>query len=176
MPSSFVHLHLHTEYSLVDGTVRIKKLVENARALGMPAVAVTDQQNFFGLVKFYRAAESAGIKPIIGADVMLNSLDEPTQVSRLVLLCQNKSGYLNLCQLLTRGYQEGQHHGVPHVRRSWVIEHSEGLIALSGGCEGDILTGGGIKAAAIGYGRGDRDHRGCIGRRHDHGDGYSYIV
>jgi DNA polymerase-3 subunit alpha len=138
MPSSFVHLHLHTEYSLVDGTVRIKKLVENARALGMPAVAVTDQQNLFGLVKFYRAAEAAGIKPVIGADVMLNSAEEPTQVARLVLLCQNQQGYLNLCQLLTRGYQEGQHHGVPHVRREWVIENSEGLIALSAGCEGDI--------------------------------------
>ncbi len=104
----------------------------------MPAVAVTDQQNLFGLVKFYRAAEAVGIKPIIGTDVMLNSPDDPTQVSRLVLLCQNQSGYLNLCQLLTRGYQEGQHHGVPHVRRNWVIENGQGLIALSGGCEGDI--------------------------------------
>ena len=119
MPASFVHLHLHTEYSLVDGTVRIKPLVETARRLGMPAVAVTDQQNLFALVKFYRAAEYAGIKPIIGAEVLMNSLEEPGQASRLVLLCQNRIGYLNLCQLITRGYQEGQYHGLAHVRREW---------------------------------------------------------
>jgi DNA polymerase-3 subunit alpha len=105
MPLPFIHLHLHTEYSLVDGTVRIQPLVDKVRELGMPAVAVTDQQNLFALVKFYRAAEAAGIKPIIGADVMLNSPEDPGQVSRLVLLCQNHAGYLNLCQLLTRAYQ-----------------------------------------------------------------------
>jgi DNA polymerase-3 subunit alpha len=138
MPASFVHLHLHTEYSLVDGTVRIKQLLAQARELGMPAVAVTDQQNLFALVKFYRAAEQAGIKPIVGAEVMINSLEDPDQVSRLVLLCQDRSGYLNLCQLLTRGYQEGQYHGVPHVRREWVSQCAGGLIALSGGAEGDI--------------------------------------
>ncbi|HLF29488.1 MAG TPA: PHP domain-containing protein, partial [Xanthomonadales bacterium] len=84
MPAPFVHLHLHTEYSLVDGTVRIKQLLAKARELGMPAVAVTDQQNLFALVKFYRAAEQAGIKPIIGAEVMINTLEDPGQVSRLV--------------------------------------------------------------------------------------------
>jgi DNA polymerase-3 subunit alpha len=118
--------------------VRIAQLVEKVRELGMPAVAVTDQQNLFALVKFYRAAEQAGIKPIIGAEVLLNTAAEPGQVSRLVLLCQNHAGYLNLCQLLTRGYQEGQHQGAPHVRREWVREHAHGLIALSGGSEGDI--------------------------------------
>ena len=92
MPAPFIHLHLHTEYSLVDGTVRIKPLVDKCRELGMPAVAVTDQQNLFALVKFYRAAERAGIKPIIGAEVMINSLEEPGQISRLVLLCQDHSG------------------------------------------------------------------------------------
>ena len=93
MPSPFVHLHLHTEYSLVDGTVRIKQLVEKARELGMPAVAVTDQHNFFGLVKFYRAAEAAGIKPIIGAEVLLRSPQDPDHISRLILLCQDRTGY-----------------------------------------------------------------------------------
>jgi DNA polymerase-3 subunit alpha len=138
MPTPFVHLHLHTEYSLVDGTVRIKPLVEKVAALGMPAIAVTDQHNLFALVKFYQAAEAAGIKPIIGADVLLRSPDDSEQVSRLVLLCQDRSGYLNLCQLLSRAYLEGQHHGMPFLRRDWVNAHADGLIALSGGREGDI--------------------------------------
>ncbi len=138
MPQPFVHLHLHSEYSLVDGTVRIKQLVQQAKDLGMPAVAITDQQNLFGLVKFYRAAEQAGIKPIIGADVMIKSAEDSDQAARLVLLCQDRSGYLNLCTLLSRGYLEGQIQGVPHVRREWVSECSDGLIALSGGDEGDI--------------------------------------
>jgi DNA polymerase-3 subunit alpha len=138
MPAPFVHLHLHTEYSLVDGTVRIKPLIEKIRELGMPAVAVTDQNNLFALVKFYRAAEAAGIKPIIGSDVLLRSPEDPDHVSRLVLLCQNREGYLNLCELLSRGYLEGQHHGIPYVRRDWVHECAGGLIALSAGREGDI--------------------------------------
>ena len=138
MPLPFIHLHLHTEYSLVDGTVRIKQLVEKVAELGMPAVAVTDLQNLFAMVKFYRAAEQAGIKPVIGADVMLNSAEDPGHASRLVLLCQDHRGFLNLCQLLTRAYQEGQHHGVPHVRREWVSQCAGGLIALSAGAAGDI--------------------------------------
>jgi DNA polymerase-3 subunit alpha len=123
---------------MVDGTVRIKSLIDKASELGMPAVAVTDQHNFFALVKFYRAAETAGIKPIIGADVLLRSPEDPEHVSRLVLLCQDRKGYLNLCDLLSRAYLEGQHHGVPYVRLDWVTECAEGLIALSAGREGDI--------------------------------------
>ncbi len=138
MPTSFVHLRLHTEYSLVDGTVRIKNLMQKTIELGMPAVAMTDQHNLFALVKFYRAAEAAGIKPIIGTDVLLRNPDDPEQVSRLSLLCQNRDGYLNLCQLLSRAYQEGQHHGVPYVRKDWVADHCAGLIALSAAREGDI--------------------------------------
>jgi len=138
MPTPFIHLHLHTEYSLVDGTVRIKQLVEKAHELGMPAVAVTDQHNLFALVKFYQAAEAAGIKPIVGADVLLRSPEDPDHVSRLVLLCQDRKGYLNLCELLSRGYLEGQHHGIPYLRREWVAAHADGLIALSAAREGDI--------------------------------------
>jgi len=138
MTTPFVHLHLHTEFSMVDGTVRIKQLVERARELGMPAIAVTDQHNLFALVKFYRAAEAAGIKPIIGADVLLRSPEDPDHISRLVLLCQNRTGYLNLCNLLSRAYLEGQHHGNPYVRHDWVANCAEGLIALSGGRDGDI--------------------------------------
>ena len=138
MTTPFVHLHLHTEYSLVDGTLRIKSLVQKAAALGMPAIAVTDQANLFALVKFYRAAEAAGIKPIVGSDVLLRTPEDPDHVSRMVLLCQDRQGYLNLCDLLSRGYLEGQHHGVPFVRPDWVEECSAGLIALSGAREGDI--------------------------------------
>jgi DNA polymerase-3 subunit alpha len=138
MATPFVHLHLHTEYSLVDGTVRIKSLIEKATELGMPAVAVTDQHNLFAMVKFYRAAEAAGIKPIIGADVLLRSPEDPDHVARLVLLCQDRQGYLNLCNLLSRAYLEGQHHGAPFVRRDWIVDHADGLIALSAALEGDI--------------------------------------
>jgi DNA polymerase-3 subunit alpha len=138
MPSPFVHLRVHTEYSLVDGTVRIKPLMNRARELGMPAVTMTDQHNLFALVKFYRAAEAAGIKPIIGADVLIRNPQDPEHVSRLALLCQDRQGYLNLCQLISRAYLEGQHHGVPYVRDSWVAECAGGLIALSAAREGDI--------------------------------------
>jgi DNA polymerase-3 subunit alpha len=138
MPEPFVHLHLHSEFSLVDSTLRLKQLVERTRELGMPAVAVTDQFNMFALVKFYRAAVAAGIKPIAGADVLISNPAEPDHSSRLVLLCQNREGYLNLCQLLSKGYQEGQYHGVPYLRRDWISLHSAGLIALSGGREGDV--------------------------------------
>ncbi len=138
MPQPFVHLHLHTEFSLVDGSLRLKQLVERTREMGMPAVAITDQFNMFGLVKFYQAAVAAGIKPIAGADVLVGNPEDPDHVSRLVLLCQNNDGYLNLCRLLSKGYQEGQHHGIPYLRREWVAHHATGLIALSSGREGDV--------------------------------------
>ena len=104
----------------------------------MPAVAVTDQFNMYALVKFYQLAVAAGIKPIAGADVLVSNPDDPDHASRLVLLCQDREGYLNLCKLLSKGYQEGQYHGVPYLRRDWISQHSAGLIALSGGREGDI--------------------------------------
>ncbi len=138
MPEPFVHLHLHSEFSLVDSTLRLKEMVKRTREMGMPAIAVTDQFNMFALVKFYLAAVKAGIKPIIGADVLITDLADPDHVSKLVLLCQDREGYLNLCQLLSKGYQEGQHQGVPYLRRDWISEHSAGLIALSAGREGDV--------------------------------------
>ncbi|MBT8061387.1 MAG: DNA polymerase III subunit alpha [Xanthomonadales bacterium] len=138
MNSTFVHLHLHSEFSLVDSTLRLKKLVAAARDRGMPAIAVTDQNNLFALVKFYRAAINAGIKPIAGADVLLQNPDDPDHPTRAVLLCQDRTGYLNLCQLISRAYQQGQHHGIAYLRRDWIGPHSEGLIALSGGREGDV--------------------------------------
>ncbi|MCK4585760.1 MAG: DNA polymerase III subunit alpha, partial [Gammaproteobacteria bacterium] len=134
----FIHLRLHTEYSLVDGTVRVKPLVAALIEQGMPACAVTDQSNLFAMVKFYRAAISSGIKPIIGVDVWLANEDEPAQPSRLSLLCQTNEGYLNLSELVSKSYLEGQHRGIPIVRLEWLEQHSAGLIALSGGREGDV--------------------------------------
>jgi DNA polymerase-3 subunit alpha len=138
MPQAFVHLHLHTEFSLIDSTLRLNELVARSAELGMPAVAVTDQSNMFALVKFYRAAVAAGIKPIVGADVLVSSPQEPDHPSGLVLLCQNKAGYLNLCRLLSKAYQEGQYHGIPYLRRDWISQYSDGLIALSCGRQGDV--------------------------------------
>ena len=102
MPARFAHLHLHSEYSLVDSTVRIKELVSACAARGLPAVAITDQNNLFSLVKFYRAAEGAGIKPIAGADVLV--ADGTAAASRLTLLCRDREGYLRLSQLLTQAW------------------------------------------------------------------------
>ncbi len=135
MPN-FVHLHLHTEYALVDSLIRIKPLVKAVRKAGMPACAVTDYSNLFALVKFYRAAQSEGVKPIIGVDVRLHQGAEPA--SRLVLLCQNEIGYRNLTRLVSRSYTEGQENNVPYLHRQWLNGATEGIIALSGGCEGEI--------------------------------------
>ncbi len=135
----FVHLHLHTEYSLVDSTVRIAPLMKQCIADAMPAVALTDQNNLFGMVKFYRKAVAAGIKPIIGVDLRLANEDDATRPLHLTLLCQDKTGYRNLSELLTRAFLEGQVRGVPLARRDWLTAKScEGLIALSGGLHGDV--------------------------------------
>jgi len=150
MSTGFVHLRVHTEFSLSDGIVRIKPLVESVAQMGMPAVAVTDQGNLFGMVKFYQAAMDAGIKPIVGADVWVEDEAAPEGRSRLVLLCRDNNGYRALMRLLSRGYVEGQRDGVPTLAREWVEADCAGLIALSGGREGDVgralLTGGATAA------------------------------
>ncbi|MEE8107951.1 MAG: DNA polymerase III subunit alpha [Gammaproteobacteria bacterium] len=139
MSASFVHLHLHTEYSLSDSVVRVKPLMAAIADMGMPAVALTDQCNLFAMVKFYRAALARGIKPIIGVDVLLRDIDEPARPSRLTLLCQNQAGYQNLSRLVSRSYLEGQYRGVPMLDPQWLSsENCAGLIALSGGVDGDI--------------------------------------
>jgi DNA polymerase-3 subunit alpha len=112
----FVHLHVHTEYSLVDSTVRIAELMDRCAADDMPAVALTDQNNLFGMVKFYKKAVAAGIKPIIGADLRIATDDDSGRPYRLMLLCQNNIGYRNLSQLLTKAYLEGQIRGEPLAR------------------------------------------------------------
>ena len=134
----FIHLRVHSEFSLVDGIVKIKPLISQLRKLAMPAVALTEQNNLFSLVKFYRAAQRAGIKPIIGADIYLYNEDDSAAPYRMTLLAQNHSGYLNLSALVSRAYQEGQYQGVPMIKGEWLKALSDGLIVLSGAMDGDI--------------------------------------
>ena len=139
MSAGFVHLHVHTEYSLVDSTVRIPALVERCAKEQMPAVALTDQNNLFGLVKFYRQAIAAGVKPVIGLDLRIENDDDPDHPFTLLLLVQNNDGYRNLSELVTQSYIEGQVRGEPRARREWLTkDRCQGLLALSGGREGDI--------------------------------------
>ncbi|MFO1504750.1 MAG: PHP domain-containing protein, partial [Steroidobacteraceae bacterium] len=136
---NFVHLKLHTEYSLLDSVVRVPELMQAVAAAGMPAVALTDECNLFAMVKFYRAALAAGIKPIIGVDLWIRETGERESPSRLTLLCQNDAGYLNLSRLVSRAYLEGERQATPLIERAWLTaEAVSGLIALSGGWEGDV--------------------------------------
>lgn len=139
MPS-FIHLHLHTEYSLSDGLIRIDKLVSKADELSMPAIAVTDLSNLFATIKFYQAATKKGIKPIVGAECRVKNDQLPGQAFQLILLCQNQTGYRNLIQLISRAYLENQLEGKPVLQKSWFANCSDGLIALSGAREGDITS------------------------------------
>ena len=136
MAEQFVHLHLHSDYSLIDGLIRIKPLVSAVSEAGMPAVALTDQHNFFAAVKFYSAAINAGIKPILGADLRLRDEADTKGNSRFVVLCQNMIGYHNLCRLLSRAYIEGQHLGVPMLDFSWLEGQTDGLICIASSREG----------------------------------------
>lgn len=152
MTAQFVHLRVHSEFSLVDGLVRLKPLVKAVEQAQMPAVAVTDQGNFCALVKFYRAALAAGVKPICGADIWLAAEgDEP--VSRMTLLAMNSQGYRNLTELISLSYAQGQQQGLAIVQRQWLVEAASGLIVLCGGKEGEIgralLSGDTDKAARL---------------------------
>jgi DNA polymerase III subunit alpha len=139
MPS-FIHLHLHTEYSLSDGLIQIDKLVSKADELSMPAIAVTDLSNLFATIKFYQAAIKKGIKPIVGAECWVRNDRFPDHAFQLILLCQNQLGYRNLIQLISRSYLENQQEGKPVLQKSWFANYSGGLIALSGGREGEIAS------------------------------------
>jgi DNA polymerase-3 subunit alpha len=155
--AQFVHLRLHTEYSLLDGIVRVPELMTAVAGAGMPAVALTDQSNLFAMVKFYKEAQSAGIKPLIGVDVWVHEGGERTPPSRLVFLCQNLVGYRHLTQLVTRSFLEGQQRGVPMLERDWLEPAvMRGLIVLSGGQAGDI-------GQALARGRADEATR-CLAR------------
>ena len=131
MSARFVHLHLHSEYSLADSTIRIPELVQRCVALGQPAVAITDRNNLFGLVKFYKAAEAAGIKPIAGADLAFS--EGKDAASRLTLLCRNRAGYLSLSRLLSRAWMEGHRHDGVAAHADWLRDEDlGGLFAIAG--------------------------------------------
>ncbi len=135
----FVHLRLHSEYSITDGIARIDDTVAAAQADGMPALALTDLSNVFGMVKFYRAARSTGIKPIIGCDVWIENETDRDKPHRLLLLCQSRDGYRNLCELVTQAYRVNQYRGRPELKREWLAAPAgDGLIALSGAHLGDV--------------------------------------
>jgi DNA polymerase-3 subunit alpha len=139
MPNpAFVHLRLHSEFSITDGIVRIDEAVARAAADGMPALAITDLANVFGMVKFYKAARAAGVKPVIGCDLWITNESERDKPHRLLLLVQSRPGYLRLSELLTRAWLENQHRGRAELKKSWFAEGTEGLIALSGAAQGDV--------------------------------------
>ena len=135
----FVHLRLHTEFSVVDGTNRIDEIVSAAAADGQPALAITDLNNLFGAVKFYKAARAAGVKPLIGAELVFEGLGGDGQsLSRLVLLVQNTQGYLNLSELIARAYTRNPGRAQPAVKWAWMEELGAGLLALSGAQSGAL--------------------------------------
>ncbi len=138
MTAPFVHLHLHTDYSVVDSIIQVGQLVRRAADLGMPAIAVTDQSNLFCLVKFYEQAVAAGIKPICGAEVWLEGHGEEARPTRLVLLVENDTGYRNLVRLCSRAWLENQQRDRVLVARDWLADSTQGLIALSGAMDGEI--------------------------------------
>ncbi len=134
----FVHLRLHTEYSVSDGLVRVDGAVKRARDIGMPAIGLSDLSNTFGWVKFYRAARGAGLKPVFGCDVWVTNAADRNRPSRLLLLVQHREGYRRLCELLTRAYQENLHRGHAEIDPAWLAEGTDGLLALSGGDAGNV--------------------------------------
>jgi len=139
----FVHLHLHTDYSLLDGALHIGKLMDRAAELGMPAVAVTDHGNLFAAIKFYDAALDRGVKPIIGCEVYLASgsrFDRTSDADRphhLTLLCENERGYKNLVKLVSAAYLEGYYYK-PRIDKDLLSRHADGLLALSGCLKGEV--------------------------------------
>lgn len=134
--SDFVHLHVHSEFSLSDGLLKVKELVAHTRSMGAPAVALTDINNLFALVKFYQAAHKAGIKPILGAELQIASGLEAIEPGRVVVLAMNATGYKNLIALVSSGYVGCAERGI--VAEQTLFEHAEGLIVLSGGVRGHL--------------------------------------
>ncbi|MEH8148311.1 DNA polymerase III subunit alpha [Aeromonas veronii] len=134
----FIHLRVHSDFSMVDGLQKINPIVGAAAADNMPALALTDQMNMCGLVRFYGAAHGKGIKPIVGADFWVQSDELGDEQFRLTLLAMDNDGYQNITLLISRGYQRGHVQGRPVIDKSWLAEHAKGVIVLSGGREGDV--------------------------------------
>ncbi len=161
--SSFIHLRLHTEFSVVDGCNRIDEVLDAAAADGQPALAITDLNNLFGAVKFYKAARARGLKPLLGAEVVLQGFAAQTPhavpghphngMPRVLLLVQNQQGYLNLCELLTRAWTGSDGRSPVALERAWLERHNAGLLLLSGAQAGPVgqalLHGDGQRAADL---------------------------
>jgi DNA polymerase-3 subunit alpha len=133
----FVHLRVHSDFSMMDGVAKVKTILSKASELNMPALALTDQMNLCGLVKFYQGAHGAGIKPIVGVDVWVVS-EEFDQLTRLTLLAKNNDGYKNITELISRAYLRGSIRGKFAIDRNWLVELKEGVIILSGADEGEL--------------------------------------
>ncbi len=146
MSDSFVHLHLHTEYSTLDGACRTKEVAARAKELGMPAVAMTDHGNLFGAISFYKACKGAGVKPILGCEIYLapESIEKREEIPgrkrscHMTLLAENNVGWVNLQKLVSKGHLEGMWYGKPRVDREILREHAEGIICLSGCISGPV--------------------------------------
>ncbi len=147
----FIHLRLHTEFSVVDGTNRIDEIVNAAAADGQPALAITDFNNLFAAIKFYKEARGKGVKPLLGAEISLEGMGkDAASLSRIIVLVQNTQGYLNLSELLARAYTQNIVKALPVVKLAWLAELGEGLIALSGAQAGPVgqalVQGDGVRA------------------------------
>lgn len=136
MSPNFIHLNVHTEYSIIDGICRIPDLMQITADHKMPAIAINDRNNLFGAVKFYKSAMGAGVKPIFGAEVMV--VADHLLPAPLTLLCCNTQGYRQLTELLSRAYTHQEEYHQPIVQRDWLQKHTDGLLAISGGYHSDI--------------------------------------
>ena len=138
MKKNFIHLHLHSEYSISDSLIRIKDLIKESSDNNHPAVAITDLNNIFSLVKFYKEAIKNGVKPIVGIEIDLINQDSKNGFSRVILLCKNMKGFHNLSNLITDAYVNLGEDNKFYVSKSELADKSDGLIALSGGINGDL--------------------------------------
>ncbi|MDC0609879.1 DNA polymerase III subunit alpha [Vibrio sp.] len=134
----FIHLKVHSDFSMVDGLSKVQPLVKKVAEMGMPAMALTDFTNLCGLVKFYSAAHNNGVKPIVGADFLVQSDEFGDELTRLTLIAANNTGYKHLTLLISEAYLRGHVQHQPVIDKEWLIQHSEGLIALSGAKQGDV--------------------------------------
>ncbi len=135
---AFIHLRVHSDFSMVDGLSKVPALVKKVAEYGMPAMALTDFTNLCGLVKFYTQAQNSGVKPVIGADFHVQSEEFGDELCQLTLLAANNQGYTNLTLLISKAYLRGHVQHQPVIDRAWLVEHKGGLIALSGGVKGDL--------------------------------------